>query len=67
MTQKIYLTPQILETINKVVAENAIAGSFALISDPSSGIGLSLCMEFDHQLNGRFVTVRANLADYQDW
>jgi hypothetical protein len=67
MTQKIYLTPKILETINQVVTENSVARSFVLIGDSSSGIGVDLVMEFDHALNGRIVTVRVDLTDHRDW
>ena len=67
MTQKIYLTPKLLETVNQVVVENSITRSFALIGDSSSGIGVDLVMEFDHELNGRTVTVRVDLTDHQDW
>jgi len=67
MAQKIYLTPKLLETINQVVTENSITRSFALIGDSSSGIGLDLAMEFDHELNGRTVTVRVDLTDHRDW
>lgn len=67
MAQKIYLTPKLLETINQVVTENSVTGSFALIGDSSSGIGLDLAMEFDHELNGRTVTVRVDLTDHRDW
>ena len=67
MAQKIYLTPKLLETINQVVTENSVTGSFALIGDSSSGIGLDLAMEFDHELNGRTVAVRVDLTDHRDW
>lgn len=67
MTQKIYLTPKILETVNQVVTENSVTRSFALIGDSSSGIGVDLVMEFDHELNGRTVTVRVDLTDHRDW
>jgi hypothetical protein len=67
MTSRIYITKRELEIINDIVRENEIQNSFELISNNDSGIGSTLEIEFDHELHGRYVTVRVNITDSDSW
>ena len=67
MTSRIYMTKRELEIISDIVRENEIENSFELIYNNDSGIGSTLDMEFDHELNGRYVTVRLNITDSDSW
>ena len=67
MTSRIYITKRELEIINDIVRENEIENSFELIYNNDSGIGSTLEMEFDHELNGRYVNVRVNITDSNSW
>lgn len=67
MSQKIYISKRELEIINKIIEENNIENSIELIYNNDSGIGNTLDMEFDHELHGRYVTVRVNITDSDSW
>jgi hypothetical protein len=67
MTSRIYITKRELEIISDIVRENEIENSFELIYNNDSGIGSTLEMEFDHELNGRYVNVRVNITDSDSW
>ena len=67
MTSRIYMSKRALEIINDIVRENEIQNSFELISNNDSGIGSTLEIEFDHELHGRYVTVRVNITDSDSW
>jgi len=67
MTSRIYMSKRELEIISNIVRENEIENSFELIYNNDSGIGSTLEMEFDHNLNGRYVTVRVNITDSDSW
>ena len=67
MTSRIYMSKRELEIISDIVRENEIENSFELIYNNDSGIGSTLDMEFDHKLNGRYVTVRVNITDSDNW
>lgn len=67
MSQRIYISKRELEIINKIIEENKIENSIELIYNNDSGIGNTLDMEFDHELHGRYVTVRVNITDSNSW
>lgn len=67
MSERIFLTKLELDTINKIIQENNIQNSIELIYNNESGIGSTLEMEFDHELHGRYVTVRVNITDSDNW
>lgn len=67
MTSRIYMSKRELEIISNIVRENEIENSFELIYNNDSGIGNTLDMEFDHKLNGRYVTVRVSITDSDSW
>ena len=67
MTSRIFISKRELEIINDIVRENEIQNSFELISNNDSGIGSTLEIEFDHELHGRYVTVRVNITDSDSW
>jgi len=67
MTSRIYMSKRELEIISNIVRENEIENSFELIYNNDSGIGSTLDMEFDHQLNGRYVSVRVSITDSDSW
>lgn len=64
--QKFYVTPQEIEIIQKVVKENEIQSAFELIHE-SHGIGSTLHLEFETELNGRQVTVRVEITGSENW
>ncbi len=67
MNTRIYMSRRELEIISNIVRENEIENSFELIYNNDSGIGSTLDMEFDHKLNGRYVTVRVSITDSDSW
>ena len=67
MSERIFITKLELDTINKIIQENNIQNSIELIYNNESGIGSTLEMEFDHELHGRYVTVRVNITDSNSW
>ena len=67
MTSKIYLNKRDIERILEVIEENDLKDTFTLIHNSSSGIGYTLNMEFDAELNGRVITARVPIADSSDW
>jgi hypothetical protein len=62
-----HISKRELDIINDIVRENEIQHSFELISNTDSGIGSTLEIEFDHELHGRYVTVRVNITDSDSW
>ena len=64
---KIYLNKRDVERILEVIKENDLKDTFTLIHDNTSGIGYTLDMEFDAELNGRVITARVPIADSNDW
>lgn len=63
----IYIIKEELYRIHEIIDENNIEGAIKLIYNNDSGIGYTLDIEFDYKLNGRFVTVRANITDSSNW
>lgn len=67
MSAEIYTKKEDLLNLIKILDENQIDGIVKLIYDNNSGIGSTLDVEFDFNLNGRLVTVRANITDESNW
>ncbi len=67
MISRMHISKRELDIINDIVRENEIQHSFELISNTDSGIGSTLEIEFDHELHGRYVTVRVNITDSDSW
>jgi hypothetical protein len=67
MSAKIYIGKQELLCILRIIEENNVQGVVELIYNNESGIGSTLDVEFEHTLNGRYVTVRANVTDDSNW
>jgi hypothetical protein len=65
--KKIYVTPNEVEIVNKIIEENDIKGAFELIYDDSSGIGYTLDLEFETQVNGRYATIRIPVTTAENW
>lgn len=64
---KIHLNKNDIKEILKVIEENDLDETFTLIHDNTSGIGYTLDMEFDAELNGRVITAKVNIADSTTW
>lgn len=67
MSARIYVTKDELRNVIRILEENNIEGVVELIHNSDSGIGSTLDVEFDFSLNGRLVTVRANITDESNW
>jgi len=67
MSAKIYTKKEELLNLIKILDENQIDGVVKLIYNNNNGIGSTLDVEFDFNLNGRLVTVRANVTDESNW
>ena len=55
-----------LQTINEIVNENDL-NDFTLVFDNSSGIGYTLDVEFEMELNGRNVKVHVPVTGVENW
>ena len=67
MPKEIYITPEELKIIQTIIIENNITYAFKLIHDSSSGIGSTLDIEFDTDMNGREATVRIPVTGAENW
>ena len=67
MSTEIYTKKEDLFNLLEILVENQIDGIVKLIYNNNSGIGSTLDVEFDFNLNGRLVTVRANITDESNW
>ena len=65
--QSFYVTPQEIEIIQKVIEENNIKHAFKLIHENGSGIGATLDLEFDAEVNGREATIRIPITTVENW
>ena len=65
--KRIYITPNEIEIVNKIIEENDIKSAFELIYDDSSGIGYTLDLEFETQVNGRYATIRIPVTTVENW
>jgi hypothetical protein len=63
---KIYLSTGDLDIINAIVKENNIS-VFRLICDNSSGIGYSIDLEFDSEINHRKAKVTIPVCGSENW
>jgi hypothetical protein len=66
-TISITLTPNDLEIINAIVQENDIKYGFNLVMTSGSGIGYTLDLEYETELNGRDVTVKVPVTGVENW
>jgi hypothetical protein len=62
-----YVTPNEIELIQKVIKENKIVTSFELLQENHSGIGYTLDLEFDTEVNGRQATIRIPITTVESW
>lgn len=65
--QKFYMTPQEIDIIVQIIKENDIKGAFEIIHDNVSGIGYTLDIEFEEQVNGRYATIRIPVTTVENW
>ncbi len=67
MTKEIYVSPQELAIIQKIMEENNIKYAVKLIYEDGSGIGSTLDVEFDTEVNGREATIRIPVTGVENW
>jgi hypothetical protein len=67
MTKEIYLNPEELAIIQRIMEENDIKYAVKLIYNDGSGIGSTLDVEFDTEVNGRQATVRIPVTGVENW
>lgn len=67
MKQNFFITPKEIETIRQVIYDNQITEAFQLIHNSSSGIGSTLDMEYETEINGRDVHVRVPITGVESW
>jgi hypothetical protein len=67
MEQKILMTPQDMGILAKIIEENDLKYAFALIYNGGSGIGYTLDVEFEKDINGREATVRIPITGVENW
>ena len=65
--KRFYMTPQEIDIITQIIKENDIKGAFEIIHDNSSGIGYTLDIEFEEQVNGRYATIRIPVTTVENW
>lgn len=65
--KKMYVTPNEIELIQKVIKENKIVTSFELLQENHSGIGSTLDVEFHAEVNGRKATIRIPITTPESW
>jgi len=64
--KKFHVTPHEIEIIQEVIKENDIQSAFELIHE-SHGIGSTLHLEFETEINGRQVVVRVEITGSENW
>jgi hypothetical protein len=67
VTKEIYVSPQELAIIQKIMEENNIKYAVKLIYEDGSGIGSTLDVEFDTEVNGREATIRIPVTGVENW
>lgn len=65
--KKIMMNPADIELISKVIKENNITGNFKVISTDDSGIGYTLDLEFQTEVNNRVCTVLVPICGVDNW
>ena len=66
MITKVVLNDRDLDRIREVVVENNVK-MFTLVVDNGSGIGYTVDLEFEYDLNGRDAVVRVPIVGVEDW
>jgi len=67
MTSEIYINPEELAIVQKIMEENGITYAVKLIYNNDSGIGSILEVEFDTEVNGREATIRIPVTGVENW
>ncbi len=62
-----WINPQEIELIQKIIEENKIEFAFKLIQETESGIGNILHIEFESEVNGRQATIRIPITTEENW
>jgi hypothetical protein len=58
---------QDLDIINKIVEENDIKYNFWIVYNDGSGIGYTLDLEYEADINGRNATIRIPISGEENW
>ena len=61
------MTPQEIDIITQIIKENNIQGAFEIIHTNGSGIGHTLDIEFETEVNGRYATIRIPVTTVENW
>jgi hypothetical protein len=64
---KIMMNLADLEIVNKIVEENGIDYNFWIVYTDASGIGYTLDLEYETEINGRHATIRIPIAGVENW
>jgi hypothetical protein len=67
MTTNMWINHQEIEIIQKIIEENKIEFAFKLIQESGSGIGSTLAIEFESEVNGRHATIRIPITTEENW
>jgi hypothetical protein len=67
MIQEIHINADELAIIQKIIEENGIKYAVKLIYNSGSGIGSTLDVEFDTEVNGREATIRIPVTGVENW
>ena len=62
-----WINPQEIELIKKIFEENKIVYAVQLIQTSGSGIGYTLEVEFDTEINGRQAKIRIPVTTEENW
>jgi hypothetical protein len=65
--KKIMMSRQDLEILNKIVEENNVDYNFWIVYTDASGIGYTLDVEFEKELNGRDAVVKIPISGVENW
>lgn len=65
--QKFYMTPQEIDIITQIIKENDIKSAFEIIHNTGGGIGYTLDIEFEDEVNGRWATIRIPVTTVENW
>lgn len=64
---KIMMNHADVAIIQQIVEENNIRGNFNIIYNNASGIGYTLDMEYETEVNGRPATIRIPICGAENW
>jgi hypothetical protein len=65
--KKIMMNKADLDIVNKIVEENGIDYNFWIVYTDSSGIGYTLDLEYETEINGRNATIRIPISGEENW